>query len=168
MGVYDFFTGSGNTNKFIFINMEGATYDLLLADDDVDDCILFEDALEELSLACDLNVVNNGVDLMKYLHSTTGKLPDILFLDLNMPLKTGYECLEEIKSSDRLNQLKVIILSTSYNKEDVDTLYENGAYFYIRKPAKYSELREILAKAIRSVSAEEFQPRKDNFVLKIN
>ena len=120
------------------IKMNKPKYNLLLADDDEDDCAFFKEALDDLGLAISFNTVVNGVDLMKYLSDKFyGDLPDILFLDLNMPLKSGFECLSEIKLIDKLKDLPVIIFSTSLDMKVVDLLYERGATFYIQKPGRF-------------------------------
>jgi len=75
--------------------MNAVHYNLLLADDDTDDCFFFREALGELPFMSTLTTVNNGVELMNRLTDQSYHLPDILFLDLNMPLKTGIECLME-------------------------------------------------------------------------
>ena len=108
--------------------MEAPPIRLLLADDDEDDRMFFKDALEELPVKSLLNTVNDGEQLIKLLTSETAVLPDLLFLDLNMPRKTGLECLDEIKRNEKLRSLPVIIYSTSLNKEVVDMLYEKGAH----------------------------------------
>src|SRR4051812_38109776 len=110
-------------------------YNLLLADDDEDDCAFFKEALDELSLPVSLVVVNDGVQLMDYLAAnSSNNLPDMLFLDLNMPRKNGHECLKEIKEIEKLHTLPVIIFSTSLDIEIVDLMYKKGATYYIRKP----------------------------------
>lgn len=78
---------------------------LLLADDDVDDCLFFKEALEELPINSNFSVVNNGEQLMKFLTDSQTTLPDILFLDLNMPRKNGMECLIEIRQNQKLKTL---------------------------------------------------------------
>ena len=85
------------------------SFNLLLADDDEDDRIFFNEALQELPIDTSLNTVNDGQQLMNLLTSISTTLPDIIFLDLNMPLKTGYECLKEIKLNEKLKCLPVII-----------------------------------------------------------
>jgi CheY-like chemotaxis protein len=70
---------------------------VLLADDDADDCLFFKEALEELPLSTSLTIVNDGDQLMKWLLKNTSRLPHVLFLDLNMPRKNGFECLTEIR-----------------------------------------------------------------------
>lgn len=138
--------------------------DLLLADDDTDDCDFFKDALNDLPLSTTLTTVHNGVELMKLLTQKEFNLPYALYLDLNMPRKNGFECLAEIKLNETLKQLPVIIFSTSFDKEVVKLLYAQGADYYIRKPAEYSNLKKIILKSIiliaeskrRQTATEEF------------
>lgn len=145
--------------------MEAIKYNLLLADDDTDDCIFFKEALEDLPMEVSLTTVNDGVELMKRL-TQAGDLPDILFLDLNMPRKTGFECLSEIKADEELSHLPVIIFSTSLDMDVVNLLYKKGAHFYIRKPGEFSTLKQIIHKAIALITASnKEQPAKENFIL---
>jgi CheY-like chemotaxis protein len=139
---------------------------LLLADDDIDDCTFFKDALEELPLATTLSTVNDGVQLMNYLSANLHDLPDVLFLDLNMPRKSGFECLSEIKLIDQLKTLPVIIFSTSLNLEVVNVLYQKGAHHYICKPGEYDKLKKVILDAILLTSQSKLsQPTRDNFIL---
>lgn len=141
-------------------------YQIILADDDDDDCMFFKDALDELSIATCVNTVNNGVELMKFLETHTSNLPDVIFLDLNMPRKTGFECLTAIKSNEQLKQLNVIIYSTSSSQDMIDLLYNNKAQFYIRKPAVFSDLKAVIHKAILlSRQTTCTQPSRDQFVV---
>ena len=145
--------------------MQAIKYDFLLADDDTDDCIFFKDALEDLPMEVTLTTVNDGVELMKRLTQPC-KLPDILFLDLNMPRKTGMECLSEIKGDKELSHVPVIIFSTSLDMKVVNLLYEKGAHFYIRKPGEFSTLKQIIHMAITLViTSNKKLPPKENFVL---
>ena len=139
-------------------------YNLLLADDDEDDCAFFKEALDELSLPVSLAVVNDGVQLMDYL--STNNLPDMLFLDLNMPRKNGHECLKEIKEINELNSMPVIIFSTSLDTEIVDLMYQKGATYYIRKPGEFSKLKKVIGNAVDVVSENKLkQPVREHFVL---
>ena len=146
--------------------METDNFTILLADDDEDDCMFFKDALNELSLPVSLITVNNGVELMRFLLSHLNNLPQVVFLDLNMPIKTGLECLSEIKQHEELKQLSVIIYSTSYNPEVMDLLYDRGAQHYIRKPADFAKLKSVVNKAI-ALSGQNniFQIPKEKFVV---
>ena len=148
--------------------MERPPVRLLLADDDADDRMFFKDALEELPVKSLLNTVNDGEQLINLLTSESAVLPDLLFLDLNMPRKTGFECLDEIKRNEKLRSLPVIIYSTSLNKEVVDLLYEKGAHRYIRKPGDFSSLKKVIHEAIIDFLQNiKTQPGKENFVIQI-
>ena len=75
---------------------------ILLADDDYDDCMFFKKALESLPIVSQLKMVHDGEQLMDLLLSEATTLPDILFLDLNMPRMNGMECLMEIKKKHKI------------------------------------------------------------------
>ena len=146
--------------------MNKANPKLLLADDDEDDCIFFKDALEDLSLPASLKTVSDGVQLMNFLGDNPDNLPDVLFLDLNMPRKNGFECLSEIKKTNQLKDLPVIIFSTSLDMEVVNLLYEKGAHHYIRKPGEFSKLKKVILKALTVTSQSNLkQPARDNFII---
>ena len=141
-------------------------YYLLLADDDEDDCLFFKEALDEIAINTTLTMVHDGVQLMNYLKTNIANLPDLLFLDLNMPLKNGLECLAEIKDNESLKNLPIIIFSTSLDSEIVNKLYQEGASFYIRKPGEFSKLKSVIQKALTIASENNFkQPERANFIL---
>jgi CheY-like chemotaxis protein len=142
------------------------TRHILLADDDQDDNILFQDILDELPLPTHLTTVFNGEQLMQLLNETKEQLPDVLFLDLNMPRKNGFDCLLEIKRSEKLKLLSVIIFSTSYDPEIVNLLYKNGAQYYIRKPNSYAKLKNDIHHALILTAQTNIEyPRQETFVL---
>ncbi len=107
--------------------MQSYPLQLLLADDDDDDCFLFEEALSEIPVTTQLTTVHNGEQLMQLLTKTTDTLPHLLFLDLNMPRKNGFQCLNEIKQNEKLKNLPVIIFSTSCQDDVAEQLYKEGA-----------------------------------------
>ena len=127
---------------------------ILLADDDLDDCNFFKHALEELSLSAQLTTVHDGEQLMHYLSDNPEQLPHVLFLDLNMPRKSGFECLTEITENSKLKDLYVVMFSTSYtldrNYEQsmIDVLYRMGAQDYIRKPGDFTKLKEHIHQSL--------------------
>lgn len=127
---------------------------ILLADDDKDDCLFFEQALKELSIAATLKVVNDGEELMQLLTNETEEIPDVLFLDINMPRKTGTECLEEIRKNERLINLPVVMLSTSNDPEKITRHFKIGANVYIHKPNDFSQLKQVIQYAL-PISTEE-------------
>ena len=141
---------------------------ILLADDDTDDCIFFKEALGELMLSTNLTTVNDGEQLMQLLTNETNELPHILFLDLNMPRKNGFECLSEIKQNKKLKEIPVIIFSTSFEKEVVNLLYKNGAQYFIRKPSEFSQFKKIIQQSLIAISQETIsQPSRENFVITV-
>src|SRR4051812_32115664 len=122
---------------------KGEALHILLADDDKDDRFFFGKALQAIPILTDLVTVEDGKKLMEHLLKNPKRLPDVLFLDLNMPRKNGSECLAEIKDSPKIKQLPVIIYSTSLHEDVADLLYEKGAHYYIRK-TDLTELEKIL------------------------
>ena len=145
--------------------MNPTLFNLVLADDDMDDCIFFQEALEELPYTTELTTVKDGVELMQLLTEKSDTLPDALYLDLNMPRKTGFECLIEIKQNDKLKRLPVIIFSTSFNPEAVKRLHEQGANYYIRKPSDFSDLKKIISLSLDLLSQDNPQTTTENFVI---
>ena len=141
---------------------------VLLADDDIDDRYFFEKLLKSLMVNTELATVEDGEKLMIYLTENSEKLPDILFLDLNMPKKNGTECLSEIKQDERLKQLPVIIFSTHKHEQDSDILYEKGAHYYIRK-TDMIELTKALHHILQLLVENKFQrPAKEKFNLTVD
>ena len=130
--------------------MSSNSLNILFADDDKDDRFLFEQALKGIPIDTHLTTVFDGEQLMKYLSEHYEELPDLLFLDLSMPRKSGLECLSEIKKDEKLKGLPVVLFSTSFSKDSKyeDTLKNNiseiGAYDYIRKPADFEELKKVI------------------------
>lgn len=121
---------------------------ILLADDDEDDRLLFKDAFDEIRIKTNVQMVHDGVQLMHYLNNPEHNLPDIVFLDLNMPLKNGFECLAEIRSAKRLKDLSIAIYSTSGSDEDIEETFVKGANVYIKKPNDFSVLKKVLGDVI--------------------
>ena len=145
--------------------MSSDKINLLLADDDIDDQMFFKDALSELPILTNLQTISDGVELMNFL-TTTEPLPDLLFLDLNMPRKAGMECLSEIKHQEKLKPLPVIIYSTSLDYHVANLLFEKGAFHYIRKPADFEDLKEVIHKAITSTTRHSQNiSTRENFII---
>ena len=124
---------------------------ILLADDDADDRMMAADALEESRLANDLRFVEDGEELMDYLHRR-GKFappneaprPGLILLDLNMPRKDGREALREIKAQRELRSIPVIVLTTSQAEEDIYRTYDLGVNSFITKPVNFESLVAVM------------------------
>ena len=149
--------------------MNAEHLNILLADDDTDDCLFFEQALDELKLPMNFITVHDGEQLMQSLKNKTNILPTIVFLDLNMPRKNGFECLLEIKSDGRLQHLPIIVLSTSLEYEVVNNLYNNGAQYFIRKPADFAQFKKIIRQTFFNIIMPQntLQPTREEFILNI-
>lgn len=146
--------------------MKTNDFNLLLADDDRDDCSFFQEALEELPLTTNLRIVNDGVQLMDLLNSPGFDLPDVLFLDLNMPRKSWFDCLKEIKQNEKLKQIPIIVFSTSFDKEYVIALHVLGANYFMQKPPEFEGLKKNIAKSLELVSGSaDNQTLSENFVI---
>ncbi len=124
---------------------------LLLADDDPDDRFLTEEALKESRLVNNIQTVEDGEELMDYLHhrgrfSDQEKypVPGVILLDLNMPKKDGREALQEIKSDPELRKIPIIILTTSKAEEDIYRSYDLGVNSFITKPVSFEALVDIM------------------------
>lgn len=141
---------------------------ILLADDDEDDRMIFRDAINEVKVKTKITIVNDGVELMEYLHETEDELPHIVFLDLNMPRKGGIECLKEIRSDANLKDLSIAIYSTSASEEDIEDTFVKGANIYIKKPNDFSTLVKVLEEVITiNWQYHTSDLNKENFVLSI-
>jgi two-component system response regulator len=124
---------------------------ILMADDDPEDRMMTQEAFEESRLANDLRFVENGVELMDYLHRR-GKYaepgaaprPGLILLDLNMPKKDGREALQEIKSDPKLKNIRVVVMTTSKAEEDILRTYDLGAASYVTKPVTFSALVDVI------------------------
>lgn len=122
--------------------------EILLVDDDQDDRSIFNDALSELKMETSLTLLEDGRDLVGYLEDPKNKRPDILFLDLNMPYKSGVECLKEIRAIQKFRDLSVAIYSTSNSEKDMEDTFINGANIYIRKPNDFTQLKKVLTEVL--------------------
>jgi CheY-like chemotaxis protein len=130
--------------------------------------ILFEDALREICKDSQLTTAKDGQQLMQILDSTVPPPPDVIFLDLNMPRKNGFECLYEIKHSLKLKNIPVVIFSTSDQPEAVNKVYEQGAHYFLKKPNSFPLLKQAIQQVLNINWAEhKDQPSKDKFVLHV-
>ncbi len=137
---------------------------ILMADDDDDDTMLFVEAAEKLSSTIKVSLTKDGQKLLNFLENSA--LPDIIFLDLNMPLINGLECLKVIRSDSKYDKVPVIIYSTSQSKRDIDTCFEAGANYYIVKPYDFEDIIMILQKVISNLTDKDcVTPSKENFVI---
>lgn len=124
--------------------LNGEIIRILLADDDKEDRDDFIEAFDGLKIKTTIETVKDGIELINYLQSPSAVIPHLLFLDLNMPKKSGLECLIEIKQMEFLKDLTVVIYSTSSSEKDIEDTFLNGANIYLKKPSDFAVLRKTL------------------------
>ena len=148
--------------------MEKEYIHIILADDDEDDRMFFTDAFDELKINTKVQTFINGAELMNYLNEDTCILPNVLFLDLNMPNKNGIECLLEIKENERFKDIAIAIYSTSSSEEHIEETFVNGANIYIKKPNDFATLKKILSDVVTlNWQYHTSGLNKDNFLLRM-
>lgn len=122
---------------------------IVLADDDKEDQELFEEAFKSVCTKNELAIFDSGIELLSWLEKSED-VPDLLFLDLNMPLMDGVECLQEIRRNPAYQNLAIAIYSTSSLERDIEeTSLLCGANIYITKPADFNVLKQIIQKILR-------------------
>ena len=139
---------------------------VLLADDDEDDRLIFTEAFEAIKMKTIVKTVNDGMELIEYLTDNRNPLPHILFLDLNIPRKSGLECLMEIKRIDYLKEVAIAIYSTSASEQDIEETFVKGANVYIKKPSDFTALKNLLEEVIKmNWQYQTSGLNRDNFLL---
>lgn len=141
---------------------------IALADDDEDDRMLFMEAMDQITIKTKLSIFTNGKELMDYLLLPGVVLPQLIFLDLNMPIKGGMQCLREIRNHVRLKDLVVAIYSTSSSEKDIEETFVKGANIYINKPNSFTELKEAVLKVLQinwQYQTSNLNP--ENFLLRL-
>ncbi|KUJ62390.1 hypothetical protein AR687_07995 [Flavobacteriaceae bacterium CRH] len=124
---------------------------ILLTDDDEDDRDFFAEAISDLHLKYPVEFCTNGIELIKRLNDENYEIPDIIFLDLNMPILSGFETLEQIRSDSKFKDIPVIaIYSTSATNDGIKSTFLLGASAYIVKPLSFKDLKLLLKKVIET------------------
>lgn len=121
---------------------------ILLADDDEDDRSLFERAVTEINSSAVCNLAENGEEALIALESNGTAKPDIIFLDVNMPVMDGWDCLKRIRENDQFRDVPLIIYSTTSQLHHVVKAIKLGALCLITKPDSFKRIKEILTEAL--------------------
>lgn len=130
----------------------------MLVDDDADDVASFCEALEGGSTSIEFQTAENGIGLFEILLTYR---PDVIFLDINMPIMGGWDCLRRLKSSLEYQRIPVIVFSTSSAKRDIDMAYSLGALLFVTKPEDFSELSDILRIVAKGLQDAEINSLKE-------
>jgi CheY-like chemotaxis protein len=142
--------------------------DIFYADDDDDDLMFFNEAIEKISKDLDIKVVlhihKNGENLIENIKSNK-EMHGVVFLDINMPFKSGFELLEEIRNEPEIKEYPVVMYSTSSNQDNIEKSMALGANFYVIKPYQYSNLLKMITSFIQ-MNWENHKPDSKNFLYK--
>jgi CheY-like chemotaxis protein len=144
---------------------EFPTKHIFVADDDEQDRMLFQEVINDLPSLVYLTMASDGDEAVTILNQLD-QLPEVVFLDLNMPVKNGFECLKEMKHNKKLQFLPVIIFSTSTHPSAVNEAYEQGAHLYIRKPNDFLNFKKIVRYLLAiNWKGSLSQPPREEFLL---
>ena len=122
--------------------------DILLVDDDADDTGFFQEALNEVDPLINFHSAKNGAKALEFLHSRESNTPDLIFLDINMPEMNGWQCLTELKNTPLVQQIPVIMYSTSASKTDEQKASRLGAAGIYQKPERFENLKHLIKTVI--------------------
>jgi CheY-like chemotaxis protein len=125
--------------------------DIMLVDDDRDDAGLFQEALNEVYPLIKFHSATGGREALEFLSDTRAVIPDMIFLDVNMPEINGWECLRELKLHPQLRQIPVVMYSTSALKPDKEKASALGAIGMYQKPVRFEELKDLLRSVIAAL-----------------
>lgn len=119
---------------------------IILAEDDTEDQELFLDALEQAQVPSEVTTVENGQQLLDNLRDESQPNPDVIFIDVSMPVKGGIKALEEIKKDEELREIPAVMLSTWDHPADIEDAFEKGADLYVQKPSSFAGFVLVLRK----------------------
>ena len=140
---------------------------IILAEDDTDDCVLFQDAVKELTIQTKRSILENGVTLTATSEKTVSPPPDVIFLDRNMSLKNACEALIEIINTFRLKRIPIVTFSTTASDDLVNKTYEHGIEYYICKPSSFSLLIKVIETVLALKMWQTAQTPEEKYLLKI-
>jgi len=135
---------------------------IFYTDDDAEDLEFFTEVTSTLGDHLNIVTQNNGQKLLHDLKNPPPN-PHIIFLDLNMPGFTGFDVLQQLRSSDNFKKLPIVIFSTSSDEKNIARSLELGASFYVTKPTDFSLFKKTIQHTL-SINWDTFKPSKENFV----
>lgn len=123
---------------------------ILLVEDNEGDIILTLDAFEESKVKTKISVVKNGQDALDFLYKkeefSQAERPDLILMDINIPIFNGHDVLKIIKEDESLKTIPVIMLTTSSNQKDINKAYENHTNSYVTKPIEMDDFLKAILK----------------------
>ena len=137
---------------------------VILADDDEDDRWLFLQVVSEISSTMKLSFAKDGTELLSFLKTHS---PDLVFIDLNMPLLNGVECIREIRAAQPKSELPIIVYSTSSSEKNIEECYDEGANHYIVKPYSVDKISQALTKVLNMDWNKSVPQSRDQFLIRL-
>ncbi|HEU4497426.1 MAG TPA: response regulator [Flavobacterium sp.] len=122
---------------------------VILTDDDREEHLLFKEVVAEFEAIGSLISFEQGDALLDYLKKEHLKETHLLFLDLNMPSLSGFDCLSQIRANHSLGRLKILIYSTSSAEKDIEETFLHGADFYITKPCDFRKMKDMFEQVLK-------------------
>lgn len=141
-----------------------ANLTVAIVDDDTEDRVIFSDAIGEVAKGYELVEYSDGSEIVAQLRRSELNLPDIIFLDINMPLVGGFKTLEIIRKEMKLN-VPVVMYSTSSYEMDINRALVAGANVYLTKPSDFTELKKAIHKIL--TMRIQYESNFDTFVLSV-
>lgn len=130
--------------------MKSKTVHILLVEDNEGDILLTQDAFEESKINTEISVARNGKEALDFLYKkgdfSDAKKPDLILLDINLPIYNGHEVLKQIKTDLDLKKIPIIMLTTSAFSNDINQAYENNCNSYVKKPLDMDEFLDAILK----------------------
>jgi len=125
-------------------------YNIVLAEKDAEYQEIFQEALEEMSFPTTLTIVNDGKELMDKLKAAQSSTYNVVVLDVNIPKKSGIQCLKEIRKNNRWNNTFSVVLTSDKNRNQVEKAYGAGANLFLTKPDSYTDYLETIRRILTS------------------
>ena len=138
---------------------------VVLVEDDADDIEFFQEALEDIPYEIDLTIYRNGQEFVDGMLADRSNIPDLVFLDLNMPIKNGVQALKELRQVPEFKNIPIVaIYSTSISEHDHATTFLLGADAFISKPSDYGKMKRLI-KRIFEIDWKNRDTNKSNFII---
>lgn len=141
---------------------------VILVDDDEGNRIVFKKILKELKIGVKIQSFGNGENLMEYLNSQEAVVPEILFMNYNISMKNSLECLSEIKTDFRFDNMVTAVYAENLSESEIEDVFVNGANVFIKKKEDYSAMKKVLSEVI-TINWQYYTSglNRDNFIMKV-
>lgn len=141
---------------------------VILVDDDEGNRIVFKKILKELKIGVKIQSFGNGENLMEYLNSQEALVPEILFMNYNISMKNSLECLSEIKTDFRFDNMVTAVYAENLSESEIEDVFVNGANVFIKKKEDYTAMKKVLSEVI-TINWQYYTSglNRDNFIMKV-